>query len=174
MIWLTIFFGWLLFVLWAAVSKQGRAWTAERWAWWNPYDFSKGFVDGGAMREKERTDFEQQVANDAYAKELNEQIERDVAAAAKVIKENAFRDARLKELRDSIAAPTPPKKAALFAGSKVTKLNKPAKVVRSRSTIIGTVEAGVGPAPANYPSKVDTRRPGAVARVVSKLKGISG
>jgi hypothetical protein len=133
-----------------------------------------GFFDGGAMREKERTDFEQQVANDAYAKELNEQIERDVAAAAKVIKEKAFRDARLKELRDSIAAPTPPKKAALFAGSKVTKLNKPAKVVRSRSTIIGTVEAGVGPAPANYPSKVDTRRPGAVARVVSKLKGISG
>lgn len=54
MMWLIIFFGWLGFLAWVGMTKQGRACTDDIWAWLNPYDFSKGVIAGNAMREEQR------------------------------------------------------------------------------------------------------------------------
>lgn len=48
-----VFFGWLAFVLWLAIHPQGIAKRNEWWSWLNPWDFSKGMIDGNAMREEE-------------------------------------------------------------------------------------------------------------------------
>jgi len=165
------FFLWLL-----CLTTMGLLgyylYTVIDWDWLNPHVFTKGLVFGKAMRREERIQAGIDAASAKFQREVDAKIEADIEAAAKRIKHEAFTEARLKKLRDDINTPAPVKKAALFAGSKVTKVNKPAKVIHSQSTIIGTVEVGVGPAPANYPSKVDTRRPG--SKIKQLLKGISG
>lgn len=150
----------------------GGQW-ASWFAWWNPYDFSKGIVDGNAMKEEERLQFETEQANARLQEAQDKQIKKEAEELARFKQEQAFREERLRKLRESIANPPPPKKT-LFAGSKVTKSKRLSNIEAAekdpgfRSSVIGTVEAGVRPAPKNYPPKIDTRRPG------GKLKGITG
>lgn len=142
---------------WMALTNSGAEWAKDKYAWWNPYDFSKGFVDGNAMHELERREHEGALERARWDKEVNAKIEADVAAAAKAIKNKAFQDARLKELRDSINTPAP-QKPVMFPGSKATKSKRAIEGADKQDpgwipTIVGTVVAGVGPGPKHLRGK---------------------